>query len=72
MERLPSHGPLAWREKNIRKQLHLSDSETLRVGRAVVKCFMAIYGLHTGWRVTPYVNETLWISISGAEPNCYT
>ena len=45
MEGLQSHDPLAWREKNRKKQLHLSDSERLRMGRAVVKYFMAIYGL---------------------------
>ena len=47
LESMPAHAHKDWRERRPSNQLHLSDSVRLRMGRATVHYFKAIYGVET-------------------------
>lgn len=45
LESMPSHALEDWRERRPSNQIHLSDEVRLRMGRATIRYFMAIYGI---------------------------
>ena len=45
LETLRSHAQLDWRESRPANQLHLNDNVRLRMGKATIKYFLAIYGI---------------------------
>ena len=42
---LPRHRVQQWREQNMEDMLHLSDSTRLRIGKAVIAYFLALYSI---------------------------
>ena len=45
LETMPSHALHDWRERRPSEKLHLNDSTRLRMGRAAIRYFQAIYGM---------------------------
>ena len=45
LEGLPRHRVGQWREQNMEDMLHLSDSTRLRIGKAVIAYFLALYSI---------------------------